>query len=243
MLLSSPLFTQADDAVQREQIGEVLGKPVYRDQIRTGKGVSEPDELHRLFSRPVMQKYQGAHKAEIELTNAELDAATAYFSAKHPNLLDEKSRKEREQLAPAIRKRQLEIEAELKREGLSDARRGELEQELAEMQPLLEPFERFFARFMLGNWKFQRHLYDKYGGGRILWQQAGLEAFDAMHEWLKAHEKKGDFKITNPQLRDQFYHYWTRDHGPFVLKDPEAIRAEFLEPEWAPKKQPIEKSK
>jgi hypothetical protein len=50
-------------------------------------------------------------------------------------------------------------------------------------QHRLRPPERSFAEFMLGHWKFQRHLYDKFDGGRILFRQARLEAFDAMHEF------------------------------------------------------------
>ena len=96
-----------------------------------------------------------------------------------------------------------------------------------------KPPGRFFAQFVLGNWKFQRHLYDEYGGGRILWQQAGLEAFDAMHAWLKDLEKQGKFQITDEKLRATFYEYWTTmKHGPFLTDDKKRIRETFLEPEW-----------
>ncbi len=96
-----------------------------------------------------------------------------------------------------------------------------------------------FAVFVLNNWKFQRHLYNEYGGGRILWQQAGLEAFDATHKWLKAQEKSGAFKITDPKLRSVFYKYWTtQNHGSFLIDDKELIRRKFLEPEWSKKPSP-----
>jgi hypothetical protein len=86
---------------------------------------------------------------------------------------------------------------------------------------------------VLNHWKFQKHLYDSYGGGRILWQQAGQEAFDATRAWLETLEKQGEFTITDPALRKKFYEYWTRDHGAFLTADPVRIRQEFLEPEWA----------
>lgn len=92
---------------------------------------------------------------------------------------------------------------------------------------------RQLAVFMLSNWKFQRHLYDHFGGGRILWQQAGTEAFDAMHKWLQSLEKAGKFRFTDPNLRAAFYAYWTtHNHGAFLTDDKERIRKEFLEPEW-----------
>lgn len=86
----------------------------------------------------------------------------------------------------------------------------------------------------MGQSKFQRHLYNKFGGGRVLFQQAGLEAFDAMHEWLKQEEKKGAFRIDDERLRKLFYAYWTTmNHGAFLTSDQERIR-EFLIPPWLP---------
>jgi hypothetical protein len=86
--------------------------------------------------------------------------------------------------------------------------------------------------FVLSNWKFQKHLYDRFGGGQILFQQAGTEAFDAMHKWLLAQEAAGKFKVADPQSRELLFRYWTaQDHGAFLSKDQEAIR-EFLQPEW-----------
>jgi hypothetical protein len=49
-VLGSPLTGHEDDGRQRERIGGVFGKPVYRDEIRSGKSVSLPGELHRLFT-------------------------------------------------------------------------------------------------------------------------------------------------------------------------------------------------
>lgn len=92
-----------------------------------------------------------------------------------------------------------------------------------------------FARFLLSNWKLQKHFYDNYGGGRILWQRMGQEAFDATKAWLEAREKAGDFKVTDPQLKETMLLYWNKSHGPFLTADKERIRKEFLEPEWLPK--------
>jgi hypothetical protein len=86
---------------------------------------------------------------------------------------------------------------------------------------------------MLKHWKLQRHLYDEFGGGRILWQQAGIEAFDAMRGWLETEEKNGRFTISDPGLRTAFYEYWTTmNHGAFLTADKTRIRETFLEPEW-----------
>ena len=228
-VLASPLVgQQTNEQKQREQIGEVLGKPVYRDEIRTGKNVHISGEVHRLFSTPVMQKYRQSHKAEIEPTENEISAATAFFDKKHRERIKGKETELRAQLK--------EIEEKLVDATLTDEELKKLKQKQRFLKSQLKPPGRQFAIFMLRNWKFQRHLYDKYDGGRILWQQAGLEAFDAMHKWLKIREKNGNFIISDSQLRLVFYEYWTtHNHGAFLTDDKVRIRREFLEPEWKQK--------
>jgi hypothetical protein len=235
-LIAMPLFVvssahvtgQEPEKPEREQIGEVLGKPVYRDQIRTGKDIHLRDELQRLLGAPVLQKYREQHKAEVEPTKAEIDAAAIVFDRDHQARIKDEE--------PQMRERLAAVEQELAKPGLTPERQKELERDRTVLQIQLKPPGRFFAQFVLDNWKFQRHLYDRFGGGRILWQQAGLEAFDAMHKWLQAQEEAGQFKITDPRLRASFYEYWTTmNHGAFLIEDKERIRKEFLEPEWAPK--------
>lgn len=223
--LPVPLFAQTDPSKPREPIGEVFGKPVYRDQIRTGKDVQLRSELHRLFLAEPMRKYKEAHKTEITPTEAELAAAARAFDAGHAERIREQEPKLREQLKT--------IERQLLEDDLDDAARKKLELDKRVIEARLKPPGRQFALFMLSTWKFQKHLYDQYGGGRILWQQAGLEAFDAHRKWLESREKARDFQITDPKLRETFYEYWTTmNHGPFLTDDKERIREEFLEPKW-----------
>jgi hypothetical protein len=85
--------------------------------------------------------------------------------------------------------------------------------------------KRFVARFMGIGVKLQAHLHRTFGGGRLLFQQAGVEAFDATHALLKQSEARGDFAITDPALRKLAFDYWTRDHGSFLIGDPAAIEA------------------
>ena len=76
---------------------------------------------------------------------------------------------------------------------------------------------------LLGNVKLQKRLHDDYGGGRLLFQQAGVEAFDATRSMLEAREAEGAFAITDPGIRALAYDYWTRDHGAFMITDPDGI--------------------
>lgn len=224
---ASSLLGQQAEQDQRERIGHVLGKPVYRDEIKTGKNVPLRDELYRLFTAPVMKKYREAHKGDIEPTEDEIHAATVFFDEKHRERIQEKE--------PKLRERLRAVEGQLARTGLTEEEQRKLRIEKRGLQAKLNPPGRLFALFVLNNWKFQKHLYDQYGGGRILWQQAGLEAFDAHRTWLECREKQGDFGITDPALRATFYEYWTTmKHGAFLTDDRERIRSEFLEPDWLP---------
>jgi hypothetical protein len=209
---------------KREQIGEVLKKPVYRDAICKNQPLA--DELHRLFTQPVMTIYRQKHHPELTPSRADIDAATAYF--------DEKHRERIKDMAPALRDELKAVEAQLALDDLPEEKQRELKVKKLTLEAQLTPPGRPFAEFMLNNWKFQRHLYDKFGGGRILWQQAGIEAFDAMRTWLETQEKNGEFKISDPALRATFYRYWTtQKHGAFLTSDKDRIREEFLAPEWA----------
>ena len=81
----------------RMQIGEVLGKPVYRDEIHLGtNGSTEEDELHRLFADPVLKKYCEAHRSEVEPTPAELAEVEAFLEkrARNPDRTEENSLRE-----------------------------------------------------------------------------------------------------------------------------------------------------
>ena len=71
--------------------------------------------------------------------------------------------------------------------------------------------------------KSQAWLYREFGGGRLLFQQGGTEAFDATLRLLQQRESEGAFAITDPEVRALAYDYWTRDHGPMFISDPEAI--------------------
>jgi hypothetical protein len=265
-----PVLAKEPVRGQREQIGEVLGQPVYRDEIRTGKDLDRVDELYRLFSAPVMQKYCQEHKTEITPTEAEISVAAAYFAkrSREQRAKDEPENSRRlqeikEKLSRAKlnkdERQRLEIERIIVQSQLTDERpklreelktikdqrshakltqeeRQELELQIALIETQLRPPGRDFAHFIVDNWKLQLHLYKHFGGGRLLWQQAGIEAFDAMRNWLETHERNGSFKITDPKLRTEFYQYWRRSHAPFMIEDGARIQKEFLEPEWAPRK-------
>jgi hypothetical protein len=280
VLGQQPAKGAGESRKNREKIGELFGKPVYRDEIPRNGDLEE--ELHQLFFLPLSERYGDAHRAELEPTAAEIAAVVAYLKKRPSNEeatereLKRQLKEVETQLASAnlterkrdrlesqkqlieMRVRQLPtrepqstnsflltflcsaasgdkhaVEMSLRDPKLSPQRRAELEERKRACEAMESP-ERFAAPFVLVSWKFERHLYDKFGGGRVLWQQSGLEAFDATRHWLESEERVGNFQITDPKLRTEFYRYWTRRHD-FMLESQAEIREQFLEPEWARK--------
>jgi hypothetical protein len=221
---------QDADGKQRELIGESLGKPVYRDEIRTTEGAALASELHRLFTAAAIEEYAQQHKDEITPTPVEIAAGTQYFIKKHRERLKEQD--------PALQGQLKAIDEKYAAVDLQEAEKSNYFNEKRAIQWMMTPPGESFAKFALNNLKFQRHLYLKYGGGRILFQQAGLESFDASRKWLESLEEAGKFKVTDAKLRSVLYHYYTtQDHGPFLSKNEEYIR-EITEPEWLEKPTP-----
>ncbi|MCA9137957.1 MAG: TIGR03067 domain-containing protein [Planctomycetales bacterium] len=221
-------------STRREKIGEVLGRSVYRDQIRTGGDASLSSELSRLFLAQLLNDFRAAHSAELTPTDAEIDFADTYMKAEHQKRIKGQEAELRRQINS--------LERQLQDAELPDAARRKLEVQRLALRGQLEPPDRSVARYMLGHQKFQRYLYDNFGGGGILFQQAGVEAFDAMRRWIETQEREGKFKVTDPQLRETLYEYWTtQDHGPFLTDDKEQERLQyFLNPPWYRKYDPME---
>jgi len=59
--------------------------------------------------------------------------------------------------------------------------------------------ERQVAKMMVAAWKFNQGLYKQYGG-RVIFQQAGLEPIDALQKFLADLKASGDYEIYDPAL-------------------------------------------
>lgn len=74
-----------------------------------------------------------------------------------------------------------------------------------------------------GNVKLQKALYDAFGGGRVLFQQGGVEAYDATRKFLEQKEAAGTISFVDPQIRALAYDYWINDHSGMLLSEPGQI--------------------
>ncbi len=232
LIAAAPVLAQSNRQTlgdkAREKIGEVFEKPVYRDQLHLQAENSSDlsKELLRIFAAPVLEQYRKSHARELEPTAEELDKAEAYF--KQERLNDPLRIGGEDPLEDLLD----ELTSELSSTGIAEERRLQLLRDREELKKQIDGQDRSMAQYFLEKWKWERHLYEKFGRGRVLFQQAGLEAFDAMHNWLKYQEEKRNFTITDPALRVSFYSYWTSDQGNFLSNTKDAERA-LLEPPWS----------
>jgi hypothetical protein len=215
----NPPATAAPVPQNRERVGEVLGKPVYRDQVPAG-------DLDELFFAPVRKKYHDAHEAAFTPTLDEIKYSAAYFDSEHRKQLDAEGGE------VALRSRLEAIELQLSDGGLSDEAEQKLEQEHSGLKARLKSPGSLLAAWALINWKGEKHLYDNFGGGRVLVGKFGHTAFDANRVWRETLEKQGEFQIIDPKLRARFYEPWKRDRGTFLHSDKEEVRRLLLEPEY-----------
>ncbi len=227
--------TQRTPPRQRERIGEVLGQPVYRDEIdasgsgENGEQVLE-QELVRLFCDRLVERYLAKHKAEIEPTPAELQAATAAYR----KVMAERRKSHLDELK--------EIEAGLVAEAVAAKPNAQRRQDLIEQRDFVKEMIEASnveaslqaERGFLISLKFNRHLHARFGG-RLHCGKSGLIAFDAERKLFLELEKSGDFRITDKGLRATFYGSWSQFADDEQVKtDQDEIRG-LLYPAWLPR--------
>lgn len=217
----------------RERIGTVLGRTVYRDQLGDGKPTAE-SVVARVIA-PAVAAYQREHDAEIRLTMDELRAASQVettFRREKPEdvwkswneMADERRRTRADRLAQGremLEKKDIPAEERFVAE--SALRYVELDAEIPNASYLGWMYERL---------KFEQLLYRKFGGGRVLLQQLGPEAFDARRKLLLSLEASKKFEFFDPALREIAFSYWTRTDHPAMTGAVDRYDSSQLEFPW-----------
>lgn len=226
-LLTAPVAAQKKTPTPREQIGTVLGKPIYRDQIDKRHNREESDALQHLFGYPLFEHYYQKHQKLFKVTPQEIKSALDDYSK------DPATVKDFQEIESLNRQILSDIKVQLKQSDLSQTKRQRLKLKEGQLQEEINVGAfKSFVIVLLEAWKFERHLYLSNGRGRIRAMMMGEEAFDARHQWLKTQEKQGKFTITDPQLHDAFYKFWTdQQQRGRILKRQDSIN-QFLEPDW-----------
>jgi hypothetical protein len=98
----------------------------------------------------------------------------------------------------------------------------------------IDHMRRETGREIIRQWKINRALHAEYGG-RLIYQQLGLEPLDAYRRFLEVRRDAGDFVIHDPSIAADFWRWFSDDSiHTFVAPDsPDA--ANFAVPPWAPR--------
>lgn len=202
-----------------EIVGTVHGKPIYGREI-TDK---TQREIAALFLSPIMKKFREDHADEFQTTDAERQQVEANLNRLMTDRQKQQVADDREELA--------ETEKRIEYSDLTSEERAEVVKQRDRLKGRIARPNRFFARFLLKPWKVQRYLYDHSGGGRVPWQQAGLEAFDATKTFIEQQVADGQLTFANDEIRGKVLHYWNRRHVG-MLGDADEIEKAFLNPPW-----------
>lgn len=194
----------AEDAADAKVIAVVLGKKIT---------VAEKEKLNEIIFGELLKQFAAENK--IEPTQEELEAFVQKTKEKEKqhqiNLRADRERlieelkseslpdQEREQKASHLKT----IERILKRErDMDEGTKG--------MDEKMRTVRLQMAQQFVKSWKINKALYEKYGG-RVIFQQAGVEPLDAYRDFLKEQEKEGAFRILDKSLEESFWHYFTND--------------------------------
>ncbi|GAB5381850.1 MAG: hypothetical protein Alis3KO_23480 [Aliiglaciecola sp.] len=219
VLLFTAITTFQTSNANEQPIARVFEQSIYRSDLKNED--SGNLSLQQIIIPKLLKRYKAKNKTSFEPTDEEIEKFKIWFNKKYPNHEQESKEREKETLA---RIREL-----AKEEKLTDEEIEKLINELSEYAPA--SMDEQMAQFMLPHWKSQLYFYNNYGGGRLLWQQRGIEAFDAFQNWLKIQEKTGNFEISDQEDRKEFYQYWNRESS-FLIDDEKSVK-EFLNPTWS----------
>ncbi|MDN5943457.1 MAG: SurA N-terminal domain-containing protein [Nitrospira sp.] len=225
--LVSSGFAQTDsvkaEATDTNVIAVVLDKKIT---------ANEKDNLNGLIFGALLQRY--AKENQIEPTDEELDAFVRRTEEKEKQH-QAKFERDRERLRKELKSASLsgrdrkEKESQLKTiESILKSTR-EMKKQTKGTEEMMRPIKRQTAQQFVKSWKINKALHEKYGG-RVIFQQAGVEPLDAYRDFLKEQEKKGAFQILDKQYEPGFWRYFTNDamHTFYKKKD----GANFINTPW-----------
>src|SRR3989337_173671 len=113
----------------------------------------------------------------------------------------------------------------------------EMKEQTKGMEEMMRPMKRQMAQQFVQSWKINKALYEKYGG-RVIFQQAGVEPLEAYRDFLKEQEKKGAFQILNQDYEASFWKYFINDAMHMFY--PKDDGAKFMKTPWWLMDKPIE---
>jgi hypothetical protein len=248
LLSAMPLLATAGS--DKKLVAEVLGKPVYSDELTPPDAAEQKKKLDkaayaswlasarekRLQSfvwSSVFSDY--AAKRKIEPTQQEIDSQ---ISNQQKFMKEDRVRREKDRQ---------DLIKELASPGITEARRQQAQKYLDTLNSLHGHDERMekdqsspegakmwqeaqlkVAAVWVKQWKVNQTLYREFGG-RIIFQQAGCEPIDAYRKLLEQYETRKAFVVNDPVLHEAVYSYFKLK---FTYADEKMAKFYFEKPYW-----------
>jgi hypothetical protein len=185
-----------------EIVAEVLGNKI---------AIKDTNRFHRDIVAALSTQYAKDH--HLEPTDQELQSFASSMKKREVEM-HAKMQKDKERLTQELATPNISAESRLSKE--KELQRLErLLKQITEIRRITEPVaqqsgfaSRPFAQPQVQKWKIDQSLYERYGG-RVIFQQAGPEPWDAWRMFLLEEQAKGSFKILKPELEASFWNYHT----------------------------------
>jgi hypothetical protein len=242
------LPVQAADEVSEKPVAVIFGKNVYAKDLVAPGGAkpamgqavdaasaerAKGEALRGRVWQAVFEEY--ARRRNITPTDAEIASQ-----------IEGHQRMQRRSDAERVQQRAALIE-ELKSPSLTEVRRKAAQQYLDTLNQLAEfdakraqeqrdpaqhkmqqEVERHVAEYWVRQWKLNQALHHEFGG-RIIFQQAGMEPIDAYRKLIDQAESNKSFVVNDPAMRAVVYSYF--EHH-FYYSDEAKARYYFEKPYW-----------
>jgi hypothetical protein len=247
-----PVFGEGSVSTQPYPVATILGKTIMSDGLvphiriqETMKQQLEGEKFNEWYIQYQAQGLMGkilkilmeiyAKEHNITATEEESEAFNSYLdrSLEEIKIQNEKTRQD------ILKELQSPTTAEERKKVISEhlATLDSLRQNEEKMEKYLQgedarkkwkEVRRKNGEAVVRQWKINKALYEQYGG-KIIFQQAGLEPVEAFGKFLRENEKKEIFQILDPELKKNFYYYFEMPH----MEMPEEIaRFYFEKPYW-----------
>jgi hypothetical protein len=175
--------------------------------------------IMRAFGSPVVERF--IKREKIVATREETIQFKNHF------------RKSSEQNLNQWEARLAELKRKLAEPELPNEDKMKLEKERAECESIVVSMRASratdvldeMARKFIVTWKTERELHRVYGG-RVIFQQAGPEAFDARRRLFEQAEEQGDIRFADAGVRHLFYYYYANMKHTFI--DEKAVERPFF---------------
>lgn len=252
VLLTAILMLSGTMTVAEEPpIAEIYGEKVYvRDlplppkMVETSKSTMSAEEfaqwkqdaLRQTLAFGVMEEARKRFLKEMGMEPAQQDIDSYIAFLQQAQQADRKQRAEERE----------KLQQELQQPGLDDELRTAAKKKLSVLDEMdkydappataaarneQQESEQTVAAMMVSGWKFNQALYRKYGG-RVVFQQVGLEPIDAHKAFMQELETSGSYKILDPAYQDLFRETNEYFDKKFQYADQAEIDKYFASPWW-----------